>query len=103
MAGIFIINVQSMASRGTHLLDRDSEQLTVHPGVEVQDLVHLLLSLGVSGKGGVALLPQELARADEGRRVLEFPAHHIGPLVQPQRQVPVGPDPLQRPHIPVSL
>ena len=47
------------------------------------------------GKGGVALLPEELARADEGRGVLELPAHHVGPLVQAQRQVPVAADPLR--------
>ena len=39
------------------------------------------------------LLPQELARANEGRRVLELPAHHVRPLVQAQRQVAVPADP----------
>ena len=43
----------------------------------------------------VALLPQELARADEGRGLLELPAHHVGPLIQPQRQVAVAADPLR--------
>lgn len=43
----------------------------------------------------VALLPQELARADERRGLLKLPAHHIGPLVQPQRQVAVAADPLR--------
>ena len=47
------------------------------------------------GKGGVALLPEELARADEGRGVLELPAHHVRPLVEPQRQIPVAADPLR--------
>jgi len=47
------------------------------------------------GERGVALLPEELARADEGRWVLELPAHHVGPLVQAQRQVAVAPDPLR--------
>ena len=41
-----------------------------------------------------AHLPQELAAADEGRGVLELPAHHVGPLVQSQRQVAVAADPL---------
>ncbi len=32
---------------------------------------------------------------DEGGGVLELPPHHVGPLVQPQRQVAVAADPLQ--------
>ena len=47
------------------------------------------------GEGGVALLPEELAGADEGRGVLKLPAHHVCPLVQPQRQVPVAAYPLR--------
>ena len=35
------------------------------------------------------------APPDEGRGVLELPAHHVGPLVQPQRQVAVAADPLR--------
>ena len=79
---------------GAHLLDRHGQEVSVHFGVQVQDLIHLLLSLRLGGKGCVALLPQELAGADEGRRVLELPAHHICPLIQAQGQVPVAPDPL---------
>src|SRR5687767_12122380 len=40
-------------------------------------------------KCGVPLLPQELARADEGCGVLELPPHHVGPLVETQGEVPV--------------
>ena len=80
-----------------YLADGDGEKVGVDPGIEVQDLEHLLLGLWEGGKGGVALLPQELACADEGCRVLELPAHHIRPLVQPQRQVSVAPNPLHQP------
>lgn len=66
-----------------------------HSPVELQDVQHLLLRLLAGGEGGVALLPQELAAADEGRGVLELPAHHVGPLVQAQRQVAVAADPLR--------
>ena len=77
-----------------YLADGDGKKVSVDLGIEVQDLQHLLLGFWQGGKGGVALLPQELAGADEGRRVLELPAHHIRPLVQPQRQVSVAPNPL---------
>ena len=39
-------------------------------------------------------LPKELSAADEGRGVLELPSHDVGPLVEPQGQVSVAPDPL---------
>ena len=38
--------------------------------------------------GGVAFLPQELARTQEGPGSF-FPTHHVGPLVDQQRQIPV--------------
>ena len=88
-----------MQLHGQHLLDRHGQEVCVDGRIQVQDLVDLLLGLGARREGGVALLPQELARADEGRGVLELPAHHVGPLVQPQGQVSVAPDPLQvAPH-----
>ena len=48
----------------------------------------------LSGKGGVALLPEELPAADEGYGVLELPAHHICPLITFTWQVPMAADPL---------
>mmetsp|Transcript_3892 Transcript_3892/g.9166 ORF Transcript_3892/g.9166 Transcript_3892/m.9166 type:complete len:306 (+) Transcript_3892:1190-2107(+) len=42
----------------------------------------------------VPLLPEELAGADEGRRVLELPAHDVAPLVKLEREISVRPDPL---------
>ena len=69
------------------------EQLLVDARVVVKDLQHLLLRLLLRRVRAVALLPQELARADERRRVLELPAHHVRPLIQTQRQIAVAADP----------
>mmetsp|Transcript_19844 Transcript_19844/g.45749 ORF Transcript_19844/g.45749 Transcript_19844/m.45749 type:complete len:235 (+) Transcript_19844:1440-2144(+) len=41
----------------------------------------------------VSLLPQELARAQKWRRVLELPPHHIVPLVELERQISMRMDP----------
>mmetsp|Transcript_86091 Transcript_86091/g.251888 ORF Transcript_86091/g.251888 Transcript_86091/m.251888 type:complete len:430 (+) Transcript_86091:1041-2330(+) len=73
--------------------DRQREQLLVDAAVEVQDVEHLLLGGGLLGKGGVALLPEELPRAQEGRRLLDLPPHDAAPLVQLHRQVSVRLDP----------
>jgi len=70
------------------------QQLAVHLAVQLEDLQHLGVRLLLRGECRVPLLPQELARADEGRGVLELPPHHVGPLVEPQRQVTVAADPL---------
>ena len=43
----------------------------------------------------MALLPQELTRSDERRRVLEFPTDDVTPLVQSQRQVSVRVNPIR--------
>mmetsp|Transcript_12635 Transcript_12635/g.46666 ORF Transcript_12635/g.46666 Transcript_12635/m.46666 type:complete len:337 (+) Transcript_12635:2355-3365(+) len=40
------------------------------------------------------LLPQELARADERRGILELPPDDVAPLIQLQRQIPVTANPL---------
>lgn len=44
--------------------------------------------------GGVPLLPQELARADERSGMFKLPADDICPLVEQQRQVAMRLDPL---------
>mmetsp|Transcript_35794 Transcript_35794/g.61579 ORF Transcript_35794/g.61579 Transcript_35794/m.61579 type:complete len:370 (-) Transcript_35794:37-1146(-) len=43
---------------------------------------------------GVALLPEELTRAQERSGVLELPAHHVTPLVEFHGEVAVTADPL---------
>ena len=47
------------------------------------------------------LLPQELARADEGGRVLELPPDDVCPLVEPEGQVPPGADPVGEVGVPL--
>ena len=49
--------------------------------------------VGLGGVRGVALLPEELAGAQEEAGP-QLPAHDVGPLVQQQRQVAVALDPL---------
>jgi len=80
---------------GVYLGDGDGQQVGVHKGVQVQNVVHLRVRLLLGGVRAVPLLPQELARADEGGGVAELPAHHVGPLIELQGQVPPAADPLQ--------
>ena len=47
----------------------------------------------------MALLPQELTGSQKGGGVLELPTHNIAPLVQVQREVTVGPDPLGKERV----
>lgn len=105
--------------------DGDGEELLVHAAVQVEDLEHLLVGLGLGLERRVALLPQELARAQErlcggqtigvrfpiarqarkakGRtRVLELPAHDRVPLVELEREVTVRADPLRERECSVS-
>ena len=61
--------------------------------VDVDHLCGLLDRLFVRGMGRVALLPEELGRAQEKARA-HLPAHHVGPLVAEDRQVAVRLDPV---------
>ncbi len=61
--------------------------------VNVQHLPRLRLGLFARGVGGVALLPEELRRAQE-QPGPQLPPHHVGPLVDQHRQVAVALDPL---------
>ena len=64
-------------------------------GVDVEHAVHLFERLFVRRVRGVAFLPEELAGAQEQARA-HLPAHHVGPLVDEQRQIAVALDPLAR-------
>ena len=55
--------------------------------------VGVRVRVGLGDVGGVALLPEELAGAQEEAGP-QLPAHDVGPLVQQQRQVAVALDPL---------
>ena len=43
--------------------------------------------------GGVPFLPEKLRRPQE-QPGAHLPAHHVGPLIDQNRQIPVGPDPI---------
>jgi len=62
-------------------------------GVDVQHAQRLLHGFLLGGVGGVAFLPQEFGGAQEEAGA-HLPAHHVGPLVDQQRQVAVGAHPL---------
>ena len=64
---------------------RYCQQLLVDPRVKAQNLEHLFVSLFARGMCGVPLLPKELTGAQERRRVLKLPTHHIRPLVELER------------------
>mmetsp|Transcript_13927 Transcript_13927/g.32657 ORF Transcript_13927/g.32657 Transcript_13927/m.32657 type:complete len:275 (-) Transcript_13927:484-1308(-) len=68
---------------------RESQELFIDACIKLQDVQDFLLSSGPLGVGRVALLPEKLAGAQKGRRLLYFPTHDAAPLVQSHRQVPV--------------
>ena len=59
----------------------------------VQDHQRLALGVGLVGVDGMAFLPQKLGGAQK-RPGAHLGAHHIGPLVDQQRQIAVAADPL---------
>ena len=61
--------------------------------IDPEHLLRFRLRLFGSGVDGVPLLPQKLARAQEGTGGL-FPAHNVTPLIDEQGQVAVGLHPL---------
>ena len=74
--------------------DGDGEHVDHEVLVDVaQDAQGVLVGVLLGGVGGMALLPQELGGPQE-QPGPQFPAHHVGPLVQQQGQVTVALDPL---------
>lgn len=71
----------------------NGEELRVHACIPVKDRQDLGLSSSTGLVRGVALLPEELAGAEEGLWVLEFPADNRVPLVKLKRKIAVGADP----------
>ena len=70
------------------------KQLVVNGGVVIEDISYKHVGLIVCCVSSVALLPEELARSNEGRGMFEFPANDVRPLVEQQRQVTIRVDPL---------
>ena len=74
--------------------DGHGEEVLKDAAVEVKNVEYLLVGLLLGEECGVALLPEELARAQERLRVLELPAHDRVPLVKLKREVTVALNPL---------
>ena len=66
---------------------------TTYTGIELQNLEHLLACSFLADMSSVALLPEELAGAEEGLGVFEFPTDDAVPLVELEREVAVAADP----------
>jgi len=73
----------------------DREELFVHLSVEVKDLAHFRVGFLFRHEGGVALLPQELASANERLRRLELPSDDAVPLVELQGEITIALYPLR--------
>ena len=69
--------------------DGHGQPVLADVGVDLQHPERFLPGLFLCGVDGVALLPEELAAAEEGARRL-FPAEHAAPLVIEAGQVPPG-------------
>lgn len=72
-----------------------SEELRVDARVPVKDGKNLSLSSCPSLVRSVALLPEELAGAEEGLWVLEFPTDDRVPLVEFEWEIAVGANPFR--------
>jgi hypothetical protein len=74
--------------------DGDCQELAHVPLIHlVVNLQRVRLGVLFAGVSGVALLPKKFARAQEQTRP-HLPPHDVGPLVEQQRQVAIGVDPL---------
>lgn len=73
--------------------DGDCEELFVNPAVEIEDVSDFLIGFGAGEVRGVALLPEELACAEERLGVLELPTDDGVPLVEFEGKVAVRLDP----------
>ena len=90
-----VVGAGEALARGLHA-DDDGHREHVHHEVLVDlvvDAHRVRAGVGLGGVRGVALLPEELAGAQEEARP-QLPAHDVGPLVEQQRQVAVALDPL---------
>ena len=74
--------------------NRDSQHVDHEVRVDLmKDPQGVIVRVRFGGVRGVALLPEELRRPQE-KPWPQFPAHDVGPLVDPHRKIPVALDPL---------
>lgn len=71
----------------------DGKELGIDTSIPVEDGHYFGFSSSAGLMCGVAFLPEELASAEEGLRVLEFPTDDRVPLVKFEREITVGADP----------
>ncbi len=83
---------EALGRRLDALQDRHRHPVLGEAGVDVEHRPRLLDGFGLGRVGGVALLPEELGRAQEEPRA-HLPADDVGPLVELDREVAVGLDP----------
>ena len=74
--------------------NRDREMIAHELFVNVEHLLGFRARFGFGFVDGVALLPEELGRAQKNARP-HFPADHVGPLIDQNRQVAITLDPLR--------
>jgi hypothetical protein len=74
--------------------DGDREELFIHPSVEVKDFAHFRVGFFFRQEGGVPLLPEEFASANERLWRLELPSDDAVPLVELQGEITVALYPL---------
>ena len=75
--------------------DGDGKKVLVHLTVQIKGLHDHNVGIVVTDVGGVALLPQEFTRTEEGGGVLELPPDHVGPLIELEGQIAMALDPVR--------
>ena len=74
--------------------NRNGEMIARERFVNVEHLLRFRARFGFRFVNGVAFLPEKFGRAQEKART-HFPAHDVGPLVDQNRQIAIGLDPLR--------
>ncbi len=84
---------ESFASGLLSAYDRHGHVVLGKVGVHVEHLVGLFHCFLGCGVDGVSFLPEKLGGAKE-ESGSHFPANHVGPLIDQDRQIPIGLHPL---------
>ena len=79
------LDARLFVGRNDKLIGRQGAAVVL-TGVEIENPEYFLHGLLMVRVRGVAFLPKEFRRAQEHARA-QFPADHVGPLVEQQRQI----------------
>jgi hypothetical protein len=74
--------------------DRNSQQFFIDFLVEIQNVHDFSGSFFFGSKDSVTFLPEEFSGSDKGCGLFEFPSDHICPLVELQRKISMGSNPV---------